>query len=278
MQVVRVGNVEIAPILDTPVLMNPPFFMPDHAEELVAEWGHTANERGLLPMSITTFLIRSAGKTYLVDTGIGVRRRPGFPIGRLDQHLEEAGVTPDEIDFVIHSHLHIDHVGWNTVPGDNGETRFFFPKATHLIAQVEWDYWTDQERLKANDCLVECVLPLAGAGRIAFKAMDAALDENLVFVPTPGHTPGHVAIGISSAGERGIIVGDASHHQSQLNHPDWSPPADADPRLSAVTRERLMADAEGDGRTWFAGHWPFPGTGQIVRLEGKRVFRGIEPG
>lgn len=275
MQTVKIGNVEIAPLLDSNLLMDPRVFMPAHADEFTAEFGHMADGRGLYGMSVTTFLIRSAGQTILVDSGLGNRRRPGFPLGQLDVHLKEAGISPDDIDFVVHTHLHIDHVGWNTYEDANGETQFFFPKAKHLIQQAEWDYWMTPARMAANPVLVECVTPLAGSGRVIFQSPEQAINENVVFVPTPGHTPGHSAIGIGSQGERAIIVGDASHHFAQLNHPDWSPSFDIDPHLSALTRTKLFDDAIADGRTWIAGHWPTPGIGQILRVDGKRTFKAL---
>lgn len=275
MQIVKVGNVEIAPLLDTNLLMNPHVFLPAHAEEFLAEFGEGADSRGLLPMSVTTFLIRSAGKNILVDSGLGNRRRPGFPMGRLDEHMKEAGVSPDQIDIVVHTHLHIDHVGWNTYVDDNGDTQFFFPKAKHYIQQAEWNFWMTTERMAANPHLTECVAPLGGSGRIVFQSGEQAIDEHVVFVPTPGHTPGHSAIGIACGGERAVIVGDASHHFAQLNHPDWSPSFDFDPVLSAQTREKLFDDAIDNKMTWFAGHWPSPGIGQVLRVEGRRVFQAL---
>jgi len=274
---VTIGNVQVTPLLDTPVLMNPQHFMPQHADRFLSDYGHMADSRGLFNMSITTFLVRSAGKTILIDTGLGNRRRPNFPLGRLDERMAEAGVKPEEIDLVVHTHLHIDHVGWNTVDDAAGNRRIFFPNAQFCIQQPEWDYWMQPERLAdpANAHLVECVEPLKDTGRIRFFGGEGALDDNLTFIPTPGHTPGHVAVGIVSAGEKAVIIGDASHHPVQLDHPDWSPAFDTDPVQSAKTRDRLFEDAAADGRIWIAGHWEYPGIGQIVRIGGKRVFRAL---
>jgi len=277
MHIVKVGNVEITPLLDTPVLMNPRMFFVNHGDEFMQEFGHTADERGLFPMSITCFLARSNGKTYLIDSGLGNRRRPGFPRGRLDETLRETGIDPSEIDVVLNTHMHVDHVGWNTVDNEDGSKRVFFPNADFYFQQSEWDFWMTPEHINnpAGQHLVDCVEPLIATGRVKFFNGETAIDQSLSYLPTPGHTPGHVAIGIASAGERAVIIGDASHHPSQLVHPDWSPGADTDPVLSANTRDALFEMAIADQRTWLAGHWPFPGAGRIVRVEGKRVFQAL---
>ena len=120
MQKVTIGNVQITPLQDTSILMNPRQFMPEHGEQFATEFAHQADERGLMPMSITCYLLRSAGKNVLIDTGLGNRKRPGFPEGKLDESLKAAGIAPSEIDLVIHTHLHIDHTGWNTVDAADG--------------------------------------------------------------------------------------------------------------------------------------------------------------
>jgi glyoxylase-like metal-dependent hydrolase (beta-lactamase superfamily II) len=265
-------------VLDTPVLMNPRQFLAAHADELLRDYAHLiVDPRGLFQMSITSYLVRSAGKNILIDTGLGPWRRTGFPRGHLNDALGELGVDPASIDTVIHTHLHIDHTGWNTVEGPDGQPRVFFPNARFLVQKVEWDYWMQTRFLESPEHphLAQCVAPLEHTGRLEFVYSEQPIDENLVFIGTPGHTPGHVAIGIQSAGEKAMIIGDASHHPVQLDHPDWSPDADADPLLSARTRTALFEEAIADGRTWIAGHWLFPGAGRIVRVGGKRVFRAL---
>jgi glyoxylase-like metal-dependent hydrolase (beta-lactamase superfamily II) len=257
--------------------MNPHQFLPKHADQFLSEFRHLADERGLMPMAITCYLLRSAGKTILVDSGIGNRRKPGFPRGHLDESLSNAGVAPGDVDIVLNTHMHIDHVGWNTVDREDGSKEVFFPNAQFWFQQTEWDYWMQPERMKeeGNVHLVDCCEPLKDSGRITFADGEKAIDEHLMYIPTPGHTPGHVAIGIVSQGERAVIIGDASHHPVQLVHPDWSPSADFDPVQSAKTRDRLFDWAIEEQRTWLAGHWPHPGLGRLVRLEGVRTFRAL---
>ena len=272
-----VGNVEVTALLDAHLVMDPRQFLPAHAEAFVAEYGHLADARGLLPMAVTCYLLRSGGKNILVDTGLGPRKRPGFPGGNLDVAFRDAGLSPADIDVVVHTHLHIDHVGWNTFDHEDGTREVFFPNARFFIQQVEWDYWMTPKQIghPANAHLAECVEPLRNSGRITFVDGEQAIDENLTCVSTPGHTPGHVAIGIASAGERAVIVGDASHHPAQLLHPDWSPPFDIDPVQSAKSRDQLFDMAIDEQRLWIAGHWEHPGLGRLVRLDGKRVFQAL---
>jgi len=123
--------------------------------------------------------------------------------------------------------------------------------------------------------LLECVEPLRNSGRIKFVEGEHAIDDHLIYVPTPGHTPGHVAIGIMSQGERAVIIGDASHHPVQLLHPDWSPSFDWDPVMSAKTRDRLFDWAIEEERTWISGHWEHPGLGRLLRVDGARTFRAL---
>lgn len=277
MNKVAIGSVEITPLLDTRLLMSPHMFIPDHADAFIAEYGHLGDDRGLHPMAITCYLVRSGGKNLLVDTGLGNRRRPNFPVGHLDESLAATGLAPADIDIVLNTHLHIDHVGWNTIDKPDGSREIFFPNAEFWYQQAEWDFWMQPDRMAetGNAHLVECVEPLKDTGRITFVDGEKAIDEHLTYVSTPGHTPGHVAIGIMSQGERAVIVGDASHHPVQLIHPDWSPSFDTDPVQSARTRERLFDLVIDEERTWIAGHWEHPGIGRLHRVDGKRTFRAL---
>lgn len=279
MESIRIGAVEITALQDTTLTLEFRTFLGQLAEQMDRDDPAGAGHPRSFPIAVTSYLVRSGSNLVLVDTGMGPRQRAGFefPPGRLDQALLGVGVSPGDVTHIVHSHLHIDHVGWNTVENPNGSYRPFFPNAKYLIQQAEWDYWMTPEHLplRRNQHLRECVEPLKDTASLQLVVGERAIDQNLTFVSTPGHTPGHVAIGVYSEGERGVIVGDASHHPAQLLHPDWSPSADWDPVLSARSREQLFVDAEADGHRWIAGHWPFPGFGRILRLDGKRVFEAL---
>ena len=277
MHTVTIGSVAITALLDAPFLQNPKVLTPEHADDLAAEYRDALDARGLFLGAITCYLIRSAGQLILVDTGIGPRKRPGFPAGHLDDALRAAGVRPDDIDVVVHTHLHTDHIGWNTYDADDGRTAIFFPNARFVIQQAEWDYWTTPAMLAdpRNVAVRECIAPLRDSGRIQFTQGEESFGAHLVFISAPGHTPGHVAVGIADAGERGVIIGDASHHPFHVAHPDWLTPLDWEPVQAAASRTRLFDLAADEQRLVLAGHWPHPGWGSIVRVHGTRRFRAL---
>jgi glyoxylase-like metal-dependent hydrolase (beta-lactamase superfamily II) len=274
LQKVRIGNVEIAPLADAPILMNPRHFIPQHADQFIAEYGAQADERGLFEMSITCFLVRSAGKTLLIDSGVGNRRRPNLPVGKLDDSLREAGVAPADIDAVINTHLHIDHVGWNTVDQPDGTREIFFPNARFVIQQPEWDFWmTPSAWLSPATPTSSSASSRSPIPAASTFSMARPLDEHLTFVPSPGHTPGHVAIGIYSQGERAIIVGDASHHRPSSTTPTGRPHSIPTPcsqrgpvTVCSTRRSPMAAPGWPDtGRTW---HRPHPSRGRQAHLPG----------
>jgi glyoxylase-like metal-dependent hydrolase (beta-lactamase superfamily II) len=277
MHTISIGSVEVTALLDAPFLQNPKVLTPDHGEEMAAEWSDTLDERGLAMGAVTCYLVRAGSQLVLVDTGIGPRKRPGFPTGHLDERLAEAGVRPADITAVVHTHLHIDHVGWNTFEAPDGAAQVFFPNAEFVIQQAEWDFWMTEEMLAEprNVALRECVEPLRHSGRLRFTQGEDSFGEHLVFISAPGHTPGHVAVGIADRGERGVIIGDASHHPVHVAHPDWSSPLDWDGAMAAESRDRLFNMAADEQRLVLAGHWKHPGWGHIVRLDGKRTFRAL---
>jgi glyoxylase-like metal-dependent hydrolase (beta-lactamase superfamily II) len=270
----RVGNVQLVALLDSSALCDIRSFLPEFAGSMIEEYKDVLDELPLVRLPTICWLVRSSGQTILVDTGIGGRGRPGQVMGHLDQRLRDVNVAPGEITTIVTTHMHSDHVGWNTVDGPDGAPRPFFPNARFLWQTAEWDYWTQPAKLAepGNDHLSECVVAPAEMGRVTFVDGEDAITPELTFVPTPGHTPGHVAVGIYSSGERAIMIGDVSHHPVQVTHPDWSVVWDADPAQAARTRDRLFDHAMMHDQTVLTNHWPYPGFGRIVAVKSKRIF------
>ena len=240
--------------------------------------GQPIDPNGRIRLPVICHLVRADGRLILVDAGIGPWRWNGWARGRLDLALGELGVRPEEIDLVVTTHLHADHVGWCAVGGGGRDARPFFPSARYLVARREWEHWFDAARGGDGSVayLGDAVAPLGRHAALDLVDGEAPITPSLSFVATPGHTPGHVAIGIASGGERALIVGDVTHYRAQLEHPDWSPVWDLDRAMAAVTRERIFRDLEDDpAGTLVTSHWPYPGIGRIVRVRGRRVFRGL---
>ncbi|MBF6599403.1 MAG: MBL fold metallo-hydrolase [Dehalococcoidia bacterium] len=273
----RIGNVTITALVDTRTKGPCTLLFPGvPAEAWEAHRAHLIDDPPNVPITITSYLVRSSGKTVLVDTGIGAKDRSLARNGRLPEALTEAGVRPDEIDIVLATHMHIDHVGWHTTAV--GEAFLpTFPKARHVFHRREWEHWTptDVAHAPGNEHIVDCVLPLEETAAIELVDGEQALTDELTLLPTPGHTPGHVAVAIASAGEAGVIIGDVCHHPAQMVETGWTPLFDANPLLASGSRAALMQKIEDERLLVAAGHFAHPGFGRLVRVDGRRSWRAL---
>ncbi len=228
---------------------------------------------GKLVMSFHSFLIRSHGLKILVDTcGGNDKPRPNKPRYHMQQwpyldRLAAAGVSPEEIDFVLCTHLHVDHVGWNTrlVGGRWVPT---FPKARYVFARREWDYWREHyktEAFKDDPFYIDSVLPVIDAGQAQFVDSNFAFNDEVTLVPTPGHTPGHVCVNIRSKGAECVMTGDMMHHALQVGEPDWSSCFCVDPKQSSLSRRGLFERYAGTPTVILPAHFATPTAGTIER-------------
>ena len=225
-------------------------------------------------MSLHAYVIRTPHHTILVDTCVGNHKeRHGnkawhMKDGPFLQDLMAHGVHPDEVDFVMCTHLHVDHVGWNTQLID-GRWVPTFPNAKYLFHKKEYDFWTDEVARGAEtgpdiQCYHDSVLPVVEAGQAVMVAGDHQIDDNMHFVPSPGHTPGHVCIDIAGGGERALMTGDMMHHPVQIARPDWNSMFCVDPEMSAATRRQFVEDTVDTGTHILAAHFAKPTVGTIV--------------
>lgn len=276
---IQIGNVEITAVIDAEVPRAPrEACFPALPDEAFAPFRAFMADDGVsIPITVTSYLVRSAGKLILVDTGIGGKPRPYFPVGRLPDALAEHGVTVEDIDIVLATHIHIDHVGWHTTAVGEAFAPTF-PNATYVFNRPEWEFFTSPAESAADDRLYvrDSVLPLRDAAiDVQLVEGEHRLTEDLTLLQTPGHTPAHVSVAIASQGESGVIIGDVCHHPAQVTHTDWCPIFDMNPVLSARSREALMQTIETERMTMLAGHFAAPGFGRIVRVEGQRFWRGL---
>lgn len=268
-----VGKVEIVALLDTPMEFPWNLFFPNNSpsdfEPYRDRYPQSFGQTGF-QTNASCYAIRSQGKTVLCDTGIG----PG-PIaflggirGNLLNDMKSKGVNPGDVDIVVHTHLHGDHVGWNLAAGGAPN----FPKAIYYVPEADWDFF---RAALASNPQMQQVLPLKELGRLELFSGELALTPEVTTLPTPGHTPGHVSLIISSAGEKALVTGDLAHHPAQVERSEWSSGFDTDPKLAAETRAKVLDRLADDGSLAAFCHFPHPGFGKVVRLDGKRTFQAL---
>jgi glyoxylase-like metal-dependent hydrolase (beta-lactamase superfamily II) len=176
--------------------------------------------------------------------------------------MTKAGYPPDSIDMVLCTHLHVDHVGWNTKLVD-GKWVPTFPKARYVFGKIEYDYWKANAPTPTHAAVFEdSVKPVADAGLVDLIPSDQKLADEITMIPTPGHSPGHMSIHIKSAGEEGLLTGDVAHHPVQMFHLGWSSLADSDGGQAAKTRQQLFSRFANTPVLTIGGHF---GAGYIKR-------------
>jgi len=205
-----------------------------------------ADERGRLKMSIHALVVETPSRRILIDTCLGNdkenRRIPTWNRlhGSFLADLAAAGYPRESIDTVVCTHLHVDHVGWNTMLVDGSRVPTF-PNARYLMGRVEFAHWTAQRQCyDVAAVLADSVTPVWAAGLVDLVETDHRICDEINLVPTLGHTPGHVSVRIASRGEEALITGDFMHHPCQIARPDWSSTADTDPTEARHTRERML--------------------------------------
>jgi glyoxylase-like metal-dependent hydrolase (beta-lactamase superfamily II) len=226
---------------------------------------------GNLVLPIQGFLVRTRHHTILVDTCVGDHKpreaRPFWHRLKLNTFLPRlaaAGVRPEDVDYVMCTHLHWDHVGWNTRLSD-GRWVPTFPNAKYIFAKREWDSFEDFHRKTPQPHYFDSLLPVVEAKQAQFVDMDFALDDEVRLEPTPGHTPGHVAVRLASGGAQAVITGDCIHSPVQCLEPAWVMRADADHEQAARTRKRFLESCSEKPITVCATHFPEPSIGRVVR-------------
>ena len=260
---ITVGNVEIVSVSDGQGDMNPTATFPDsNAEIWRSEYPDLLDDAGLIHPRFGSFVARSGGKLILVDTGLG------GPDATLLSELAASGVERDAIDLVVLTHIHPDHVGWNL--SDGSPT---FPNARYLVSKVDWDHWTQPEIRAQAPHVDEQMIPLEGLNVLDLIEGEYSVTDELTTMPTPGHTPGHISIVVSSAGESAFILGDVAHSPAQAQYTDWSPVFDTDPDLARATRHSVLDKLESEGTLVASGHFPNTGYGRFTRSGDRRVWR-----
>lgn len=283
-----VGEVEIIAVLDmVPPPREPSAMFPDVPAAAWEQYQDTL-ENGQLQLYYGAFVVMSQGKTILVDTGMGPGPHPdrGNLTGNLYEVVSDVlqppdntrntNVSPsDQVNFVIHTHLHADHVGWNLrysggMPAPN------FRRARYLIPKADHDYFTEPARLEQTPHVQRQIMPLRRLRLQDIVEGEHSVTDEISLLPAAGHTPGHQVVLINSAGQKGAVVGDLLHTIAQVSEPTWCAGVDYDKAQSAASREKLLDQAEKEGWVVAAGHFP-PGKqiGKVVREGDKRRWQPL---
>ena len=229
-----------------------------------------------MQIEIGCYLLRSQGRTILIDTGYGEGpiESIGGRRGELMGDLAAKGVSPEEVDTVFISHLHSDHVGWNVVER-HGELAPAFPNARYLAHQADLDHFRRPEVQAALPFpfMDRCVESIVEMGLFDALSEDTDLTSEVRALHTPGHTPGHMSVLVRSQGEAALIQGDVLVHPAQVTEDDWSCIFDYDWPLSTETRRKMLADVEAQGTPVISCHFPAPGFGTVRRKEGRRYWQ-----
>ena len=230
-----------------------------------------------LLLSFHSFLIQTKQYNILVDACCGnEKNRPTRPAwhqrnGPFLDNLAICGITPSDIDFVLCTHLHADHVGWNTKL-INGEWVPTFPNAQYLFAKKELDYWSAESQRNPSEPIMygsydDSILPVIKSGQALLVDSDHTIEEGVQLEAAYGHTPGNVIINIESEGDQAILCGDVIHHPLQLLKPTWSTNFCYDPELSRQTRLNLLDRCAGSNIALLPAHFHSPDYGYIERHE-----------
>ena len=268
----KVGDVTITRVVELEAVGGTRFILPDATRESCREFDwmqpHFMDNDGNLIMSVHALVIDTGELRIVVDTCIGNDKERSIDAWshlqtNFLEDLTAAGYPRESIDYVLCTHLHVDHVGWNTM-WVNGKWVPTFPKARYLLARKEWSYWdTHEDEADYGPILADSVRPVIDAGLVDLVEEDHALCSEVCLEPTPGHTPGHVSVHIRSRGAEALITGDCIHHPVQMTRTDWCSSADFDQSQGRQTREDLLAHYANGDTLIIGTHFATPTAGYI---------------
>lgn len=266
----QIGDVTVTQIVELTTASLGPHLLPQATPEILGaiDWMRPfVDGDSRLVLSMHSLVVESQGQTIMVDTCIGNDKQRTYPRWNMMQgdflkRFEAAGFTTAQIDTVLCTHMHVDHVGWNTRLVD-GKWIPTFAAADYLFAEDEWNHWRGEEQ-EYGPVIEDSVQPIFDAGKAVLVQPNHRVTDEVWLEPTPGHTPGHVSIHIASNGEEAVITGDMIHHPCQILHPDWSSLADHDGDLAARTRDGFIQRYADRPVLIIGTHFAGPTAGKIV--------------
>jgi glyoxylase-like metal-dependent hydrolase (beta-lactamase superfamily II) len=275
---VPIGDAEIIGLVDRQHTLSPEWHYPDVPAEAWDPYREMLTDDAYSLLNVRAFLVRADDRTILIDTGWGPRHAPpGAPAtpARLPDEMAEFGVTMDDVDLVVFTHLHADHVGWNLAyESEESAPSPSFRNARYLVPADDWAHYNRIEQMHPN--IREQALPLGGLGVLDTFEGEHQVSPSLRALPTPGHSPGHSSFVLDSGGERCFVLGDLAHHPIIGTETAWVHRFDWQPDQARAQRERVLDQLEADNTLVAAGHFPQPGFGKWERVDGRRVWRPLD--
>ncbi|WP_413098679.1 MBL fold metallo-hydrolase [Streptomyces sp. Inha503] len=296
MEQIKLGNVTITRVWEYygSVEMTPDTFFPESSKEVWeagSRWltpHFLDSETNIVNSAIQTWLLRSEGRTILVDTGVGNHKeRPYAPVwSHLETdflgNLSRAGVEPEDVDIVINTHLHIDHVGWNTCL-DGRRWVPTFPNATYLMPKDDFDFWNPENGHKPllgrgnQNVFEDSVTPVHQAGQTLLWENSHQIDADLRLDAAPGHTPGSSVLTLASGTDRAVFVGDMLHNPVQILEPHANSCFCEDPAGARATRRKVLGWAADNNALVIPAHFGGHGAAEVVREGGTFAVKGWAP-
>jgi len=269
----QVGDVTVTRVVEIEATGGMSRIIPDAKREIVQKipwiYPHFADKTGRMRGAIHALIVETPDRTIMVDTCVGNDKKRENPAWNQLQTLflddmNKAGYKLESVDNVLCTHLHVDHVGWNTILV-SGNWVPTFPNARYLIGKDEFTHWQTTMDPEQSTVMGDSVLPVFDAGLVDLVETDHKISDEISLIPTVGHTPGHVSVLIKSRNETALITGDFIHHPCQFAHPEWSAAPDSDPVQAVQTRREMFAKFCDTPTLIIGTHFATPTAGYLRR-------------
>lgn len=249
--------------------------IPENTQKINWLYPHFADKGGSLKALVQGFLIKSGNLNILIDTCNGNDKErtdiPEWSNLQIDflKRLCDTGVSKKDVDIVACTHLHMDHVGWNTKLEDDAWVPTF-PNAKYIFVKGEYEYWSKKPKKEIADdkaAFDDSVTPIIKTDLAELVEVNYNIDQSISFIPTPGHTPYHVSVLIESSGKQAIISGDVIHHPCQIVNPEWITIADTFPEKAVESRKGILKEIVDTDTLLIGSHFPSPVAGHVVGIK-----------